>query len=460
MADRAVGLAPAAHPELDEPPARATATTARIPTASWARTTSSISSRATPAASAPRSRTHVDGHRRSRRATTASTWCTDQGTWSCDAVVVATGASSEPHVPALAAELPATIAQLTGAELPQPGAARRRRRAGGRCLGLGRADRRRAAPQRSRRGDRRRRARSPARDATAAGTSTGGWTRSASSTSATTRSTTSTGRVALPSLQLVGSPDHRTLDLNALVAVGVGVVGKLMRVDGGRAQFSGGLGHLLANADLKQAAAARSARRVRRRASASPSDLPPPTGPAPTSVRQRADRARPRSLRHGRLGDGLPADVPVARPGGVRPARPGRARRRRGRHPRPVLPRPAVHAPAQVELHRRGRPGRRRAGRAPARPPRPPGRTPDGERPRQASIGRPSSALRTRPTSVAERQRRARRRAPRRCAPRRAVRSPRHASANARSRNVDITGGPPIVVCASIAPSTCAASSG
>ena len=36
----------------------------------------------------------------------------------------------------------------------------------------------------------------------------------------------------LPSLQLVGSPERRTLDLNALVAAGVGVVGKLMRVAG------------------------------------------------------------------------------------------------------------------------------------------------------------------------------------------------------------------------------------
>ena len=38
---------------------------------------------------------------------------TDQGTWQTDAVVVASGACSEPHVPALAADLPSDIEQLT-----------------------------------------------------------------------------------------------------------------------------------------------------------------------------------------------------------------------------------------------------------------------------------------------------------------------------------------------------------
>lgn len=56
----------------------------------------------------------------------------------------------------------------------------------------------------------------------------------------------------LPSLQLIGSPQRRTLDLNALVALGVVPVGKLLRVSNGRAQFSGGLANLVAHADLKQ----------------------------------------------------------------------------------------------------------------------------------------------------------------------------------------------------------------
>ena len=50
----------------------------------------------------------------------------------------------------------------------------------------------------------------------------------------------------------LGSPEHRTLDLNTLRCAGVGVVGKLMRVAGSDAQFSGALRNLVANADLKQ----------------------------------------------------------------------------------------------------------------------------------------------------------------------------------------------------------------
>ncbi len=55
----------------------------------------------------------------------------------------------------------------------------------------------------------------------------------------------------LPSPQLVGTPDRRTLDLNALTAAGVGIVGRLATVRDGRALFSGGLRNLFALADLK-----------------------------------------------------------------------------------------------------------------------------------------------------------------------------------------------------------------
>ena len=55
----------------------------------------------------------------------------------------------------------------------------------------------------------------------------------------------------LPSPQLVGTPDHRTLDLNVLSAAGVGLVGRLAMVRDGRALFSGGLRNLFALADLK-----------------------------------------------------------------------------------------------------------------------------------------------------------------------------------------------------------------
>jgi len=55
----------------------------------------------------------------------------------------------------------------------------------------------------------------------------------------------------LPSPQLVGTPEHVTLDLNALSAQGVELVGRLAAVRDGHALFSGGLRNQFALADLK-----------------------------------------------------------------------------------------------------------------------------------------------------------------------------------------------------------------
>jgi putative flavoprotein involved in K+ transport len=55
----------------------------------------------------------------------------------------------------------------------------------------------------------------------------------------------------LPSPQLVGTPERRTLDLNALSGMGVELVGRLSAVRDGRALFSGGLRNQFALADLK-----------------------------------------------------------------------------------------------------------------------------------------------------------------------------------------------------------------
>ena len=55
----------------------------------------------------------------------------------------------------------------------------------------------------------------------------------------------------LPSPQLVGTPQRTTLDLNALSAAGVEIVGRLSTVRDGRALFSGGLRNQFALADLK-----------------------------------------------------------------------------------------------------------------------------------------------------------------------------------------------------------------
>jgi putative flavoprotein involved in K+ transport len=55
----------------------------------------------------------------------------------------------------------------------------------------------------------------------------------------------------VPSPQLIGTTEHRTLDLNALTAQGVRLVGRLANVRDGRAQFSGSLRNVCDLADLK-----------------------------------------------------------------------------------------------------------------------------------------------------------------------------------------------------------------
>jgi putative flavoprotein involved in K+ transport len=55
----------------------------------------------------------------------------------------------------------------------------------------------------------------------------------------------------LPSLQLIGTPTHETVDLNSLRKAGVELVGRLVGLREGKAQFSGSLANHCALADLK-----------------------------------------------------------------------------------------------------------------------------------------------------------------------------------------------------------------
>jgi putative flavoprotein involved in K+ transport len=56
----------------------------------------------------------------------------------------------------------------------------------------------------------------------------------------------------VPSLQLAGTPDRSTLDLNALTEIGVKLVGRLAGItEGGKAQFAGSLRNMCALSDLK-----------------------------------------------------------------------------------------------------------------------------------------------------------------------------------------------------------------
>ncbi|MCZ6453949.1 MAG: pyridine nucleotide-disulfide oxidoreductase, partial [Alphaproteobacteria bacterium] len=55
----------------------------------------------------------------------------------------------------------------------------------------------------------------------------------------------------VPSLQLTGSDDRATLDLNTLTGIGVKLIGRIAGVNDGMAQFSGSLRNMSALADLK-----------------------------------------------------------------------------------------------------------------------------------------------------------------------------------------------------------------
>ncbi len=55
----------------------------------------------------------------------------------------------------------------------------------------------------------------------------------------------------MPSLQLTGSPERATLDLNALTGIGVKLVGRFAGINDGKAQFSGSLRNQCALSDLK-----------------------------------------------------------------------------------------------------------------------------------------------------------------------------------------------------------------
>lgn len=176
---------------------------------------------------------------------------TDQGSWSCDAVVAATGASSEPRLPAVAPEIPPAIEQLTALQYRNPD-----RLASGEVLVVGAsASGAQIADELQRSG----------RQVTLAvgehvrlqrsyrGRDIHWWMDAIGQLDERFDEVDDINRARrLPSLQLVGSPEHRTLDINALRSTGVGLVGKLMQVGGSRAQFSGALRNLVANADLKQ----------------------------------------------------------------------------------------------------------------------------------------------------------------------------------------------------------------
>jgi putative flavoprotein involved in K+ transport len=172
------------------------------------------------------------------------------GEIACRAVVIATGACNRPSVPRFSGEVPASVEQLTPfdyrdpAKLPEGGVLV----VGASATGVQLA----AELQRSGRpvtlsvGEHVRLPRTyRGRDVLWWMDASGVWDQRYNEIDDLTRAR------RLPSPQLVGTPERATLDLNALTALGVELVGRWAMVRDGRALFSGGLRNMFSLADLK-----------------------------------------------------------------------------------------------------------------------------------------------------------------------------------------------------------------
>lgn len=175
----------------------------------------------------------------------------DNGIWAADAVVVATG-PGEAKIPAVAAELPEGMGQLAAAGYRNPG------QLGDRVLIVGASAsgvqiaEEVAATGRSVtvavgehvRLPRTYRGRDIHWWMETMGVSSRRWDDDIDDLARARQ---------VPSPQLIGTPEHRSIDLGSLRRGGVELVGRLVGVSGGRLQFAGSLANLIANADLKQA---------------------------------------------------------------------------------------------------------------------------------------------------------------------------------------------------------------
>jgi putative flavoprotein involved in K+ transport len=176
---------------------------------------------------------------------------TDQGPWRCRAVVIATGATSQPRIPAVAAQLPAAIQQLSPTHYRNP-----EHLGSGRVLVVGAsASGTQIADELNRSG----------RDVTLAvgehvrlprtyrGRDIHWWMEAIGLADERWNGIDDLARARrVPSPQLAGTPERRSCDLNALHVAGVAMVGRIVGVSSGRVQCSGSLANLATNADLKQ----------------------------------------------------------------------------------------------------------------------------------------------------------------------------------------------------------------
>ena len=175
---------------------------------------------------------------------------TDQDTWRCRTLVLATGACNVPCVPPVAEALPASLQTLTSLDYRNPDQLE-----GGGVLVVG------ASASGTQIAEELQRSGRPVTIAVGEhiraprvyrGRDIKWWMDAAGVLDDRYDEIDDIGRARnVPSLQLAGSTDRRTVDLNRLTGLGVRLAGRLVGVAGGKGQFSGSLRNQCELSDLK-----------------------------------------------------------------------------------------------------------------------------------------------------------------------------------------------------------------
>jgi len=211
---------------------------------------------------------------------------TDRGDWRCRTVVLASGACNIARVPSFADRVPPSVAMLTAQSYRNPGQV-----ADGGVLVVGASSSGTQIAQELQRSGRRvtlsvgEHIRAPR---FYRGKDLEWWMDAAGVLDERYDEVDDIARARrVPSLQLAGTPDRSTLDLNALADLGVRFVGRLAGItEDGKAQFAGSLRNMCALSDLKMG---RLLDLLDEWALASGCDatLEPPHRPPPTRVEER-----------------------------------------------------------------------------------------------------------------------------------------------------------------------------
>lgn len=175
---------------------------------------------------------------------------TDKGTWTCETVVLASGASNVANVPTIASEVPASVSMHTPMNYRTPHDLDERGVlvVGASATGVQLADeiRRSGRQVTIAVGEHVRLPR------TYRGRDIFWWMDASGILDERYEHVDDLVRARhLPSPQLIGSPGRRSIDVNTLADDGVRIVGRLAGISDGMAQFSGALANICTLADLK-----------------------------------------------------------------------------------------------------------------------------------------------------------------------------------------------------------------